>query len=98
MGTGAGDVLRLGRAVDAVPLEGEADPGGAHGIVRAGRKNEPVGDTLLQGDESENFGIEGVVGVGGDVGHGQGLVGNLGLVGGDGTREACDDLVVGGLS
>ena len=95
MGAGTGDILRLGRPMDAVTLEGETDPSGADGVVGAGRKNKTVSDALLLGGEGEDFGVEGVVGIGGDIGDGQGLVGYLGFVGGDGAREACDHLVVG---
>ena len=56
VGAGAGDILRLGRSVDAVALEGETDPGGADGVIGAGRKNELIGDALLLGGEGEDLG------------------------------------------
>ena len=68
MGAGAGDIFRFGCSVDAVALKGVTDPGGADGVIGAGRKNELIGDALLLGGEGEDFGIEGVVGIGGDVG------------------------------
>ena len=58
MGTGAGDILRLGGAVNAVSLQGETDPRGADGVVGAGRKNQFVGDALLLGGEGEDLGGE----------------------------------------
>ena len=95
VGTGAGDIFRLGRAVNAIPLKGETDPGRAHGVVRSGRKNETVGDALLLSGEGEDLGVEGVVRIGGDVGDGERLVRDLGFIGGNGTGKAGDDLVVG---
>ena len=69
--TGAGDIFRLRRAVNAIPLKGETDPGRTHGVVRAGRKNKTVGDALLLSGEGEDLGVEGVVGIGGEIGETQ---------------------------
>ena len=62
VGTGAGDILRLRRAVNAIPLKGETDPGRTHGVIGAWRKNKLIGDALLLGGEGEDLGVEGVVG------------------------------------
>ena len=70
MGAGAGNILRFRGSVDAVALKREADPGGADGIVGARRKHQLVGDPFLLGGKGEDFWIEGVVGVGGDIGVG----------------------------
>ena len=54
---GAGDIFRLGCSVDPVALEGKSDPGGADGVIGAGRKNKLVGDALLLGGEGEDLGV-----------------------------------------
>ena len=58
MGSGARYILRLGGAVDAVARQREADPGGADGVVRAGGKNQLIGDAFLLGGEGQDLGIK----------------------------------------
>ena len=68
VGASPGDIFRFGCAMDAVALQGKTDPGGADGVIGSRGKNQFVGDAFLLGNEGEDFRVEGVVGVGGDVG------------------------------
>ena len=58
VGAGAGNILRFRGSVDAVALKREADPGGADGIVGAGRKHQLIGDSFLLGGKGEDFRVE----------------------------------------
>ncbi len=95
MGTGAGDIFGLRSSVDAIALEGESDPGRANGVVRSRGEDQLIGDALFGGDIDKNFGIEGVIGVGGDIDDGESLVRDIIFIRGDGAGEAGDDFIAG---
>ena len=83
MGTGAGDIFGLRSSMNAIALKGEPDPSGADGVIGPRRKDQLIGDALFGGDIDKNFGIEGVIGVGGDIEYGKGLIGDLIFIRGD---------------
>ena len=83
VGAGARDVLGLRSSVDAVALEGESDPSGADWVIGSRGQNQFIGDALFDGHVDEDFGIEGVIGVGGDIEYGKGLIGDLIFIRGD---------------
>ena len=58
--------------MNAVALQGKSDPSSSDWIVRPWRKNQLIGNALLLRNKSEDFGIEGVVGVGGNICYGEG--------------------------
>ncbi len=80
--------------MDPITLEGEPNPSGADGIIRAGGDNQLIGDSLLLRGKEKDFWVEGVVGVRCDIRHGQGLIGYFCFVGGDGAGKAGHDLIV----
>ena len=83
MGTSAGDVFGLRSSVNAIALEGKSDPGGAEGVIGPRGEDQFIGDALFGGDIDKNFGIEGVIGVGGDIDDGQSLVRDFIFIRGD---------------
>ena len=83
MGTGTGDIFGLRSSVNAIALERESDPGGADGVVGPRGEDQFIGDALFGGDIDKNFGIEGVIGVGGDIDYGESLVRDLIFICGD---------------
>ena len=83
MGTGAGDIFGLRSSMNAIALKGEPDPSGADGVIGPGRKDQLIGDALFGGDIDKNFGIEGVIGVGGDIDDGESLVRDFIFIRGD---------------
>ncbi len=95
VGTGARDVLGLRSSVDAGALEGESDPSGADWVIGSRGENQFIGDALFGGHVDEDFGIEGIIGVGGDIEYGKGLVGDFIFIGCDRAREAGDDFITG---
>ena len=95
VGTGARDVLGLRSSVDAVALEGESDPSGADGVVGPRGEDQFIGDALFGGHFDEDFGIEGIIGVGGDIDDGESLVRDFIFIGCDRAREAGDDFITG---
>ena len=95
MGTGAGDIFGLRSSVNAIALEGESDPGGADGVIGSRRKDQLIGDALFGGDIDKNFGIEGVIGVGGDIDDSESYVRDFIFIRGDGAGEAGDDFITG---
>ena len=80
--------------MDAVPLKGKSDPSSSDGIVGSWGKDQLISDALLLRNKGEDFGIEGVVGVGGDIGYGQGQVRNFRFIGRDGAGKAGNDLII----
>ena len=62
VGTGAGDILGFRGAMNAVALEGKADPGRADRVVGTRRENQFIRDPFFEGDIDENLGVEGIVG------------------------------------
>ena len=83
MGTSAGDIFGFRSSVNAKALERESDPGGADGVIGPRRKDQLIGDALFGGDIDKNFGIEGVIGVGGDIDDGGSLVRDFIFIRGD---------------
>ena len=83
MGTGAGDIFRLRSSVNAIALKGQSDPGGANGVIGPRREDQLIGDALFGGDIDKNFGVEGVIGVGGDIDDGESLVRDFIFIRGD---------------
>ena len=92
MGFGAADLLGTGRAVDAVAGAVEADPGDADRVVGAGREDEFVIQLLRFGGFGENFGIEGVVGIGRDDGDVEFADGTFLDAFGDAAREMGEEI------
>jgi len=80
--------------MNAVPLKGKSDPSCPDGIVGPWRKDQLISDALLLCNNGQDFGIEGVVRVGGDIGYGQGQVGNFRLIRRDGAGKAGNDLII----
>ena len=80
---GARDVLGLRSSVDAVALEGESDPSGADWVIGPRGEDQFIGDAFFGGDIDKNFGIEGVIGVGGDIDDGESLVRDFIFIRGD---------------
>ena len=95
VGTGARDVLGLRSSVDAVALEGESDPSGADGVVGPRGEDQFIGDALFDGHVDEDFGIEGIIGVGGGIEDGESLVREFIFIGCDRAGEASDDFIAG---
>jgi len=58
--------------MNAVALKGKSDPSCSDGVVRSRGKYQLIRNALLLGNKGEDFGIEGVVRVGGNVGYGEG--------------------------
>ena len=58
--------------MNAVALKGKSDPSSSNGIVGSWRKDQLISDALLLRNNGQDFGIERVVGVGGNIGYGQG--------------------------
>lgn len=83
MRSGTGDIFGLRSSVNAITLKGEPDPGGADGVIRTRRKDQLIGDALFGGDIDKNFGIEGVIGVGGNIDDGESLVRDFIFICGD---------------
>ena len=67
--------------MNAVALKGKSDPSSSDRIVGSWGKDQLISDALLLRNKGEDFGIEGVVRVGGNIGNGQGQVGNFGFIG-----------------
>lgn len=80
--------------MNAVPLKGKSDPSCSDGIVGPWRKDQLISDALLLCNNGQDFRIEGVVGVGGDIGYGQGQVGNFRFIGRNGARKTGNDLII----
>ena len=80
--------------MNAVALKGKSDPSGSDGIVGAWGKDQLISDALLLRNNSQDFGIEGVVGVGGNIGYGQGQVWNFRFIGRDGAGKTGNDLII----
>lgn len=91
----AGDVLWFGGTMNTVALERKPDPSGADGVVGAGRKDQLVSNALQLSGQSEDFWVKGVVGIGGNVRHGQWQEGDFGFVGRDGAGKAGHHFIVG---
>jgi len=83
VGTGAGDIFGLRSSVNAIALKGQSDPSGANGVIGSRREDQLIGDALFGGDINENFGVEGVIGVGGDIDDGESLVRDFIFIRGD---------------
>ena len=58
--------------MNAVALKGKSDPSCSDGIIGPWGKDQLISDALLLRNNGQDFGIEGVVGVGGNIGYGQG--------------------------
>ena len=58
--------------MNAVALKGKSDPSSSDRIVGSWGKDQLISDALLLRTKGEDFGIERVVGVGGNIGYGQG--------------------------
>ena len=58
--------------MNAVALKGKSDPSSSDGIVGSWGKDQLISDALLLRNNGQDFGIEGVVRVGGNVGYGEG--------------------------
>ena len=58
--------------MNAVALKGKSDPSSSNGIIGSWRKDQLISDALLLRNNRQDFGIERVVGVGGNIGYGQG--------------------------
>ena len=80
--------------MNAIALKGKSDPSSSNGIVGSWRKDQLISDALLLRNKGEDFGIEGVVRVGGDIGYGQGQVGNFRFIGRDGAGKTGNDLII----
>ena len=83
MGTGTGDIFGLRSSVNAIALKGQADPSGADWVIGPRGEDQFIGDAFFGGDIDKNFGIEGVIGVGGDIDDGQSLVRDFIFIRGD---------------
>ncbi len=95
MGTGTGDIFRLRSSVNAIALKGQADPSGADWVIGPRGEDQFIGDALFGGHVDEDFGIEGIIGVGGDIDDGESLVRDFIFIGCDRAREAGDDFITG---
>jgi len=95
MGTSAGDIFGLRSSVNTITLKRESDPSGADGVIGSRRENQLIGDALFGSDIDENFGIEGIIGVGGDIEDGESLVRDFIFIGGDRAGEAGNDFIAG---
>ncbi len=95
MGTGTGDIFGLRSSVNAIALKGQADPSGADWVIGPRGEDQFIGDAFFGGDIDKNFGIEGVIGVGGDIDDGESYGRDFIFIRGDGAREAGDDFIAG---
>ena len=80
--------------MNAIALKGKSDPSSSDGIVGSWGKDQLISDALMLRNNGQDFGIEGVVRVGGDIGYGQGQVGNFGFIGRNGARKTGNDLII----
>ena len=95
MGLRARNFFRLGRAVDAVAGQAQADPGRADRIARPRRQHHFMRDALGLGGVGEERRIERVVGIGIDHLDREDAVRPLVLVLRDGAGEEGDDFAAG---
>jgi len=95
MGTCAGDIFGFRSPVNAITLKRESDPSGADRVIGSRRKDQLIGDALFGGDIDKNFGIEGIIGVGGDIEDSESYVRDFIFIGGDRAGEAGDDFIAG---
>lgn len=58
--------------MNAVALKGKSDPSCSDGIIGPWGKDQLISDALLLRNNGQDFGIEGVVRVGCNVGYGEG--------------------------